>query len=68
MNMKKIDAHSHLGDFGGWAGVAFDTRALLRQMEEHDIERTLLAGPSSQGNDAVLDAFQRHPDKIVPFV
>ena len=21
--MKKIDAHSHIGNFGGWAGVAF---------------------------------------------
>ncbi len=68
MNMKKIDAHSHLGDFGGWAGVAFGEQELLRQMEEYAIERTFLVGPSSQGNDIVLDAFQRHPDKIVPFV
>ncbi|MBQ7263761.1 MAG: amidohydrolase [Synergistaceae bacterium] len=66
--MKKIDAHSHLGDFEGWTGVEFGEQELLRQMEEHDIERTFLAGPSSQGNDIVLDAFQRHPDKIVPFV
>ena len=68
MNMKKIDAHSHLGDFGGWAGVAFGEQELLRQMEEYDIERTFLTGASFQGNDAVLDAFQRHPDKVVPFV
>ena len=29
--MKKIDAHSHLGDFGGWAGISFGEAELLRQ-------------------------------------
>ena len=67
-NTKKIDAHSHLGDFGGWAGVAFGERELLQQMAEYDIEKTFLTGASFRDNDAVLDVFQRHPDKIVPFV
>ena len=66
--MKKIDAHSHLGNFGGWAGVAFGEAELLSQMEEYEIEKTFLTGASFQGNDAVVEAFQNHPDKIVPFV
>ena len=27
--MKKIDAHSHIGDFGGWAKVAIDIDKLI---------------------------------------
>lgn len=66
--MKKIDAHSHLGTFGGWAGVAFTADKLLQQMEEYEIEKTFLTGASFQDNDTVLQAFQKYPDKIVPFV
>lgn len=66
--MKKIDAHSHLGDFGGWAGVAFNKDVLIKQMEEYEIEKTFLTGPSFQNNDIVVEAFQAYPDKIVPFV
>lgn len=66
--MKKIDAHSHIGNFGGWAGVAFTKDKLIEQMREYDIEKTFLTGASFQGNDAVTDAFQSYPDKIVPFV
>lgn len=66
--MKKIDAHSHLGDFGGWAGVRFDTKALMEQMDRYDIEKTFLTASSFRTNDAVADAFQKYPDRIVPFV
>ena len=37
--MKKIDAHSHIGSFGGWAGVAFTAEKLLEQMDEYEIEK-----------------------------
>ncbi|MDY6038848.1 MAG: amidohydrolase family protein [Eubacterium sp.] len=66
--MKKIDAHSHIGSFGGWAGVAFTKEVLVKQMEEYEVEKTFLTGSSFQDNDNVLDAFQTYPDKIVPFV
>ena len=66
--MKKIDAHSHIGTFGGWAGVAFTKEKLIEQMNEYDIEKTFLTAPNFQGNDEVVDAFQSYPDKIVPFV
>ena len=35
--MKKIDAHSHIGSFGGWAGGALTAAKLLEQMEEYEI-------------------------------
>ncbi|MCD7797431.1 MAG: hypothetical protein LUG95_07540 [Clostridiales bacterium] len=66
--MKKIDAHSHIGSFGGWAGVAFTKEKLIAQMDEFVIEKTFLTGSSFQGNDEVVDAFQSYPDRIVPFV
>lgn len=66
--MKKIDAHSHLGNFGSWAGVSFTKDVLIQQMEEYEIEKTFLTGASFQDNDTVVDAFQSYPDKIVPFV
>ncbi len=66
--MKKIDAHSHIGNFGGWAGVAFTKERLAEQMKEYDIEKTFLTASSFQTNDEVIDAFQSYPDKIVPFV
>lgn len=66
--MKKIDAHSHIGDFGGWAGVAFTKEKLIEQMRKYDIEKTFLTGASFRGNAAVADAFQSYPDKVVPFV
>lgn len=66
--MKKIDAHSHIGNFGGWAGVAFTKDRLVEQMKEYDIEKTFLTASSFQTNDEVVDAFQSYPDKVVPFV
>ena len=66
--MKKIDAHSHIGSFGGWAGVAFTAEKLLEQMDEYEIEKTFLTGASFRDNDTVAKAFHKYPDKIVPFV
>ena len=66
--MKKIDAHSHIGSFGGWAGVAFTAEKLLEQMDEYEIEKTFLTGASFRDNDTVAKAFRKYPDKIVPFV
>lgn len=66
--MKKIDAHSHIGAFGGWAGVKFDEVKLLEQMDEFDIEKTCLTASSYQTNDELATAFHHHPDKIIPMV
>ena len=66
--MKKIDAHSHLGEFGGWAGVSFTAEKLLEQMEELDIEKTFLTASSFQTNEELARAYHKYPDKIVPMV
>lgn len=66
--MKKIDAHTHIGGFGGWAGVSFTKEKLMEQMKEYDIEKTFLCPSDFRKNDDVADAFQTYPDRIVPFV
>lgn len=66
--MKKIDAHSHIGTFAGWAGLEFNKKQLFEQMEQYEIEKTFLTSSSSFDNDIVLDAFQTAPEKVVPFV
>ena len=41
---KKIDAHAHVGNFGGWAGVSITAEELIAQMEENNIEKTARRG------------------------
>lgn len=31
--MKKLDAHAHVGTFGGWANVAITAEELVQQMD-----------------------------------
>ncbi len=50
--MKKIDAHSHIGTFGGWAGVAFTKRkANLSRSMNMTSKKTFLTAPNFHGND-----------------
>ena len=39
---KKIDAHTHIGNFGSPFNVNFDMNRLLSQMETFNIEKTIL--------------------------
>ena len=39
---KKIDAHSHIGQFGSPFNIDFDVNRLIKQMEEFHIEKTIL--------------------------
>lgn len=66
--MKKIDAHSHIGDFGGWAGVSIDIDGLIKYMSEYEIEKTVLCSTGSHDNESVCKAFENHPDRILPLV
>ena len=36
--MKKIDAHAHIGNFGGWAGVESTPEVLVGLMDEFEVE------------------------------
>ena len=66
--MKKIDAHTHIGNFGGWAGLSFTKERLIEQMDEFEVEKTFLCPSNFQNNDDVVDAVQAYPDRIVRFV
>ncbi|TJX12939.1 amidohydrolase [Tissierella creatinini] len=66
--MKKIDAHSHIGNFGGWAEVSIDIESLVKQMDEYEIEKTILCGSGNNDNDDVYEAFKRYPERIIPIV
>ena len=48
--MKKIDAHAHIGEIGGWANVAATPQQLLELMDMYEIEKTVIC---SQNNEAV---------------
>ena len=41
-HFKKIDAHSHIGKFGSPFNIDFDLSRLTEQMEEYNIEKTIL--------------------------
>lgn len=66
--MKKIDAHSHIGDFGGWGKVCIDTEGLIKQMDEYNIEKTILCGRDTYDNEVVSEAFKKYPEKFIPLV
>ena len=62
---KKIDAHAHIGEFGGWAKLSINAEQLIAQMDEFNIEKTLLC---AQPNELCLDAVQKYPDRIIGLV
>lgn len=45
--MKKIDAHSHIGTFGGWAGFSLSKEELISQMKEYEIEKQFYVLPTA---------------------
>ena len=62
---RKIDAHAHVGNFGGWAGVAITAEELIVQMDENNIEKTLLC---AEPNESCLEAVEKYPDRFVGMV
>lgn len=60
--MKKIDAHAHIGEIGGWANVSATAQQLLSLMDSYDIEKTVLC---CQDNEAVLQAIRNWPDRFL---
>lgn len=64
--MKKIDAHTHLGAFGGFFDVAIDQEELLATMDRYEVEKTLLCSTNSTDNDKLIPAFQANPDRFLP--
>ena len=65
-HFKKIDAHSHIGKFGSPFNIDFDTDRLLAQMEEYNIEKTILCPAACSLNEELKEAYRKEPDKIIP--
>lgn len=66
--MKKIDAHSHIGVFGGWAGVSITAEELIAQMDEYEIEKSVLCCTASLDNDNIVNAVRKYPNRFLPLV
>lgn len=62
---KKIDAHAHIGHFGGWVKLDKTAEALIAQMDEFQIEKTLLC---AEPNTLTLEAAEKYPDRIIGLV
>lgn len=59
---RKIDAHSHVGTFGGWADVRITPERLIEQMDEYNIEKAVI---STYPMKESLDAADRYPERII---
>ncbi|WP_246019690.1 amidohydrolase family protein [Bacilliculturomica massiliensis] len=59
---KKIDAHSHIGNFGGWAGVRMTAEELIAQMDEYNFEKAVI---STFPADESIAAVDKYPQRFV---
>src|SRR5262245_7386969 len=69
---KYIDIQTHLGTFH-W-GKPLTADELVRKLDEHKVERACLfplvspeSSPYPQTTEAALAAYQRFPDRLIPF-
>ena len=60
--MKKIDAHAHVGYFGGWADVGYTDEQMVAEMDRYDIETSVV---SYMDNAVVEKAVRRFPGRFV---
>lgn len=60
--MKIIDAHAHIGYFGGFFDVGITPDELLKQMDQYEIEKSVIC---ALDNEAALQAVKDHPDRFV---
>lgn len=61
-SFKKIDAHSHVGYFGGWSDVGITPEELIAQMDEYNVEKTVI---STYPIKESIDAVDKYPDRLV---
>lgn len=61
--MRKIDAHAHIGHFGGWAQVSNTVESLLDDMDSYEIEKTIL---STGDNTTAKAARDQYPERFIP--
>lgn len=59
---RKIDLHTHIGYFGGWANVSLTEDALVKAMDDYNVEKSAVFYVD---NELVKKACERYPEKIV---
>ena len=60
--MQKIDAHSHVGYFGGWADVGYTDEQMVAEMDRYGIEKSVV---SYMDNIVVEQVVKRFLDRFV---
>ena len=63
---RKIDAHSHIGSFGSPFNVDFNTQLLSEQMDEDNIEKTILCPAGAHLNEELNIAWREMTERIAP--
>lgn len=61
-SFKKIDAHSHVGYFGGWCDVGITPEELIEQMDEYNVEKAVI---STYPIKESIEAVDKYPDRFV---
>ncbi|MDR2612305.1 MAG: amidohydrolase family protein [Deltaproteobacteria bacterium] len=59
--IRKIDAHAHVGEFGSWCGVGITAEGMAAEMALYGIERAIVSYPD---NRVALDAQKSFPGTL----
>jgi predicted TIM-barrel fold metal-dependent hydrolase len=60
-----VDAHSHLGYFGGWANVGITAEELIALNKQFNVTRTVVF---TQPNTLVAEAVKKYPKNLTGYV
>ncbi|MFQ7472651.1 MAG: amidohydrolase family protein [Anaerovoracaceae bacterium] len=61
-SFKKIDAHSHIGFFGGWSNVGITAEEMIAQMNEYNVEKTIISTYPAKES---IEAVDKYPDRLI---
>ena len=61
-SFKKIDAHSHIGFFGGWSNVSITAEEMIAQMNEYNVEKTIISTYPAKES---IEAADKYPDRLI---
>ena len=61
----KIDAHAHIGTFGGWANVSCTPEQVIQLMDEYNVEKSCLF---YWDNELVRAAVKKYPRRFAGYV
>lgn len=61
-SFKKIDAHSHIGFFGGRSNVGITAEEMIAQMNEYNVEKTIISTYPAKES---IEAADKYPDRLI---